>query len=97
MGARKTTLGRDAARLLRRPFVDVDEAIAAEHGPIPELFATQGEAAFREVEARFVREALARPEPTVIAVGGGAVETPGLLRDDRATVVHLPVDVESGW
>ena len=97
MGARKTTLGRDAARLLRRPFVDVDEAIAAEHGPIPELFATQGEAAFREVEARFVREALARPEPTVIAVGGGAVETPGLLRDDRATVVHLPVDVETAW
>jgi 3-dehydroquinate synthetase/shikimate kinase len=97
MGARKTTLGRDAARLLVRPFVDVDEAIAGEHGPIPELFATQGEAAFREMEARFVREALARPEPTVIAVGGGAVETPGLLRDDRATVVHLPVDVETAW
>jgi shikimate kinase / 3-dehydroquinate synthase len=97
MGARKTTLGRDAARVLRRPFVDVDEAIAAEHGPIPELFATQGEAAFREVEARFVRDALGRPEPTVIAVGGGAVETSGLLRDDRATVVHLPVDVETAW
>jgi shikimate kinase/3-dehydroquinate synthase len=97
MGARKTTLGRDSARLLGRPFVDVDEAIAAEHGPIPELFATQGEAAFREMEARFVREALARLEPTVIAVGGGAVETPGLLRDDRGTVVHLPVDVETAW
>src|SRR5207302_6726684 len=40
---------------------------------------------------------LARPEPTVIAVGGGAVETPGLLHDDRATVVHLPVDVEAAW
>jgi shikimate kinase / 3-dehydroquinate synthase len=97
MGARKTTLGRDAARVLGRPFVDVDEAIAAEHGPIAELFAAQGEAAFREIEARFVREALARPEPTVIAVGGGAVETPGVLRDGRATVVHLPVDVEIAW
>jgi shikimate kinase/3-dehydroquinate synthase len=97
MGARKTTLGRDVARELRRPFADVDEAIAAEHGPIHELFATQGEAAFREIEARFVRDALARPEPTVIAVGGGAVETPGLLKDERATVVHLPVDVETAW
>jgi len=97
MGARKTTLGRDVARVLARPFVDVDEAIAAEHGPIPELFATHGEAAFREIEARFVRETLAQPEPTVIAVGGGAVETPGLLHDGGATVVHLPIDVETAW
>ena len=97
MGARKTTLGRDVARVLARPFVDVDEAIAAEHGSIAQLFATQGEAAFREIEARFVREALSSPEPTVIAVGGGAVETPGVLDDERATVVHLPVDVETAW
>jgi shikimate kinase / 3-dehydroquinate synthase len=97
MGARKTTLGGDVARLLRRPFVDVDRAIAAEHGPIHELFAAQGEAAFREIEARVVREALARPEPAVIAVGGGAVETKGLVQDERATVVHLPVDVETAW
>jgi shikimate kinase/3-dehydroquinate synthase len=97
MGARKTTLGREVAAVLRRPFVDVDEAIAAERGPIPELFATQGETAFREVEARFVREALARPDTAVIAVGGGAVETPGLLDDERATVAHLPVDVETAW
>ena len=39
MGAGKTTRGWDVARLLGRPFVDVDEAIAAAHGPIPELFA----------------------------------------------------------
>jgi 3-dehydroquinate synthetase len=83
--------------MLGRPFVDVDEAIAAEHGPIAELFTARGEAAFREIEARLVRDTLARPEPAVIAVGGGAVETPGLLHDERATVVHLPVDVETAW
>jgi shikimate kinase / 3-dehydroquinate synthase len=97
MGARKTTLGREASRALGRPFVDVDEAVARDHGPISELFATQGEAAFREIEARYVREALGRPEPTVIAVGGGAVETPGLLHGEGAIVVHLPVDVETAW
>jgi 3-dehydroquinate synthetase len=97
MGARKTTLGRDAARVLGRPFVDVDEVIAAEHGPIADIFTARGEVAFRELEARFVREALARPEPTVVAVGGGAVETPDLVDDERATVVHLPVDVETAW
>ena len=97
MGARKTTLGRDVARALRRPFVDVDAAIAEEHGPIHELFAAQGESAFREIEARIVRDTLARPEPTVIAVGGGAVETPDLLEHERAIVVHLPVEVETAW
>ena len=97
MGARKTTLGGDVARTLGRPFVDVDRAIAAEHGPIEKLFATQGEAAFREVEARVVKDALAHPEPAVIAVGGGVVETRGLFDDDRATIVHLPVDVETAW
>jgi 3-dehydroquinate synthetase len=97
MGARKTTLGKEVARLLRRPFVDVDDAIAAEHGPIRQLFATQGEASFRELEARFVRDAFARREPTVIAAGGGAVETDALFDDERATVVHLLVDVETAW
>ncbi len=97
MGAGKTTRGWDVARLLGRPFVDVDEAIAASHGPIPELFETDGEAAFRALETRFVKEALARSQPTVIAVGGGAVETPDLLDDDRAIVVHLQIDVETAW
>jgi 3-dehydroquinate synthetase len=97
MGAGKTTRGWDVGRLLGRPFVDVDEAIAAAHGPIPELFATRGEAAFRDLEARFVREALARHEPTVIAVGGGAVETLDLVRDDRAVVVQLHIDVDTAW
>ncbi len=97
MGAGKSTLGREVARRIGRPFLDVDEAVAQEHGPIWELFATQGEAAFRELEARFVRDALAQPQPAVIAVGGGAVETRDLLRDPRATVVHLAVDVETAW
>jgi len=97
MGAGKTTVGEQVAHRLGRRFVDVDEAIAQVHGPISELFATQGEPAFRDVEARFVREVLARPEPAVIALGGGAVETSCLLPDDRAIVVHLPVDVETAW
>jgi shikimate kinase/3-dehydroquinate synthase len=97
MGAGKTTVGEWSAHRLGRPFVDVDEAIALEHGPISELFDTHGEAAFREIEARFVRGALERPEPGVIALGGGAVETPGLLPDERAIVVHLPVDLDTAW
>jgi shikimate kinase / 3-dehydroquinate synthase len=97
MGAGKTSVGREVAHRIGRPFVDVDAAIAEVHGPIADIFDTHGEAAFREIEARFVREVLANAEPAVIAVGGGAVETPGLLPHERAIVVHLPVDVETAW
>ena len=97
MGAGKTTVGTDVAQRIGRPFVDVDETIAEAHGPIHDLFDRKGETAFREIEARFVREALAHSEPAVIALGGGAVETPGLLPHGHATVVHLLVDVETAW
>jgi shikimate kinase/3-dehydroquinate synthase len=97
MGAGKSTLGRQVAARLGRPFEDVDEAVERAEGPIWQLFEERGEAAFRELEARFVREALVRREPAVIAVGGGAVETRDLLRDERAFVVHLDADVDTCW
>ena len=97
MGAGKTTLGREASERLGRSFLDVDEEVERSEGAILELFAKQGEAAFRAVEARFTREALARAEPTVIVVGGGAVETRGLLEGADAVIVHLDVDVDTAW
>ncbi len=97
MGAGKSTVGAQVARRLGRPFYDIDEEIEAAHGPIWDLFAEQGETAFRELEARFARERCSAPEPSVIALGGGAVETPGLLADLRVVTVHLDVDVDSAW
>ncbi|MEX2211640.1 MAG: shikimate kinase, partial [Gaiellaceae bacterium] len=99
MGARKTTLGRDAARLLGRPFVDLDAAIQQHSGStIAELF-ERGEGAFREIEERVAGEVLASPVPAVIALGGGAVlseATRALLRE-RALTVLLDVDVDTAW
>ena len=97
MGAGKSTVGAETAERLRRPFLDVDREVEATHGPIWELFAKEGEAAFRELEARFLREACASGEPSVIAVGGGAVETHGLLGDLDVLTVVLDVDVETAW
>jgi 3-dehydroquinate synthetase/shikimate kinase len=97
MGAGKTTLGREAARRLGRPFYDVDDEIERAHGPIWELFAQQGESAFREIEARFARETFARPEPSVVALGGGAVETRTILDGADVHVVHVDVDVDTAW
>src|SRR3954468_4745463 len=97
MGAGKSTVGADVARRLGRPFYDIDNEIEAAHGPIGELFAEQGEPAFRELEARFARERCSAPEPSVVALGGGAVETRNLLEDLPVVTVHLDVDVDTAW
>jgi shikimate kinase / 3-dehydroquinate synthase len=98
MGAGKSTLGAEVALRIGRPFVDLDDEIERHHGPIEELFARDGEAAFRELEARVFRDLLTRARPAVIALGGGAVETSGLLETlGDALVVHLDVDAETAW
>ena len=97
MGAGKTTLGEEAARRLGRRFRDVDVELERDHGPIAELFDTRGEAAFRELEADAVVRACSGGEPSVVALGGGAVETPGLVEGLDALVVHVEVDVETAW
>ena len=73
MGSGKSTLGRGLAAWLGLAFVDVDARIVAAAGcDIPTLFATEGEASFRQRETLALVEALAG-EAAVIATGGGAV------------------------
>jgi shikimate kinase/3-dehydroquinate synthase len=97
MGAGKTRLGRELARLTQRPFVDTDAEIERRFGPIPQLF-ERGEAEFRRLEEQVVAEALAGPT-AVIALGGGAVlsETTQERLDRNAFVVWVPVDVDTAW
>jgi len=97
MGAGKSTVGRQVALQLGRPFHDVDDEVERAEGPIWELFEQKGEAAFREVEARFTRDAAKRREPSVIAIGGGAVETRDLLEELDVLTVYLDVDVDTAW
>ena len=96
MGTGKTTVGRIVAARLGYEFVDSDEIIEAEHGPIPDLFAAHGEARFRELEREVARDLAAR-RGLVIATGGG------LMLDDRnvtalaasGAVVCLTADVDT--
>ena len=75
-GCGKSTVGRALARTLSRPLADLDEEIAARAGmSIPEIFAGQGEEAFRRLEHQVLLEA-ARKSGTVIACGGGIVTRP---------------------
>jgi shikimate kinase / 3-dehydroquinate synthase len=95
MGAGKSTLGREVAARLHRLFLDVDELIEQREGSIKKLFER---GVFREVEERVVLDALLMP-PGVIALGGGAVETPAIRKAlrERATTVLIEVDVETAW
>lgn len=99
MGAGKSTVGARVARLAERPFVDTDAEIERRHGPIPALFEERGEPEFRRLEEALVTEALARDEPAVVALGGGAIlsETTRALLRRRAFVVRLAVDVDTAW
>ncbi len=69
MGTGKTTVGRILADRLGREFVDTDEVIESRAGPIPEIFAQQGEPGFRELERSVARE-LAGRTGLVISTGG---------------------------
>jgi shikimate kinase/3-dehydroquinate synthase len=101
MGAGKTTIGEQVARKLGRYFRDVDREIEADvEMSIAQMFELWGEAEFRRTEEHWTSHALEyAEEPTVIALGGGAVMRPRtreLLRD-HAMTVWIDVDVETAW
>ena len=90
MGSGKTTVGRRAAKVLGRPFVDADEAFIPRYGrTVAEVFAADGEAAFRRLEAELLAELLDVAEPLVVACGGGVVTTEGNRRRLCQPDVHV--------
>jgi shikimate kinase len=76
MGSGKTTVGHLVAEKLAWPFVDTDALVIEEAGlSIPDIFAKEGEAGFRERESAVLAR-LATAPPRVIATGGGIVTQP---------------------
>jgi shikimate kinase len=92
MGVGKSSVGRRLALRLGRQFLDTDKIVEEEAGcTVAEIFAAEGEAGFRALEAAAVRTALESQPYAVIAFGGGAVLDPiarGLARQ-LALVVWL--------
>ena len=75
-GCGKSTLGRLIAKELGREFVDCDAEIVKAAGcPIPEIFATGGESAFRAIETEVLAK-LSKQSSLVIATGGGVITRP---------------------
>lgn len=81
MATGKTTVGRLLAERLGYAFVDTDAVIVERHGPIPQIFATQGEDAFRRIEREVAAE--------LAGQGGLVIATGGRLMLDEANVATL--------
>jgi shikimate kinase len=92
-GSGKSTVGPLVAAQLDTHFSDVDRVIERATGlTVADLFAEEGEPAFRERERRAVLDALVLP-PHVLAPGGGWAAQPGNLEEtaDRVLTVYLRV------
>lgn len=75
-GSGKSTVGKILSRMLCMPLVDTDALVEQTAGKtIPELFAQEGESAFRDRETAAARQA-AELDNTVIATGGGIILRP---------------------
>ncbi len=91
MGAGKTTIGRQIARVLQFDFFDSDKEIEERTGvSIPLIFELEGEEGFRRRERDMISE-LTKKTHIVLATGGGAV----LHKDNQnalkcsGTIVYL--------
>lgn len=89
MGCGKSSVGRELATLLSCSFIDLDSKIEEAQGrSIPEIFSTEGEAGFRQIERDTLKEVICsgsglaktgKPEGkslAVLSLGGGTLTTP---------------------
>lgn len=99
MGCGKTTVGKHLAKLGSSIFLDTDERIEERQGrTIKDIFATDGESAFRDMETEYLKELLRfRKEGLVISTGGGMPlrEENRMLLGQLGFVVYLKVQPET--
>ena len=94
MGGGKTTVGRLLADALGCPFMDLDDLIVKKAGKsIPDIFAQDGEPAFRQLEAQVLRKTVEKyaESTAVLALGGGAVLAPAsaALLHEKTVCIYL--------
>jgi shikimate kinase len=100
MGAGKSSVGQALAARLDWHFVDLDDQIQQRVGrSVAEIFAEYGEARFRELERRLLREVLrgSAAAATVLSLGGGAFidnTNRRLLRENEIRTVFLDAPAE---
>ncbi len=96
MGAGKTTIGRQLAKSLNKPFYDSDKAIEDQTGvSIPTIFEYEGEEGFR-LREQTVIEQLTELNGIVMATGGGAIikEQNRMALQQNGFVVYLQCSID---
>lgn len=96
MGVGKTTIGKQLAKALQRPFYDSDKVIEDSMGvDIPTIFSYEGEAGFRLREQTVIQQLTALPG-IVMATGGGSVIMPenreALKTSGFVVYLHCSID-----
>ena len=99
-GSGKTTVGKVLADFLGCPFYDLDDLVVKKAGKtIPEIFAQDGEPAFRQLEARLLRQTVEKygENTAVLSLGGGAVTTPAsaTLLNEKTVCIYLRATLET--
>lgn len=99
MASGKTTISKQVAKKLSRPFYDLDEEVEKRSGmTIPEIFEKIGEDGFREYEKNTLKEIIAeRPRNSIISLGGGTVirkETVEIIKKNGMILV-LEADIDT--
>ena len=99
MASGKSTVGPVLAAKLNRAFIDLDPLIEARAGcTVAELFASEGEERFREIEMETLRQ-VTLGEPAAIAPGGGAIKRSENreLMAQRGITIWLDAPFELCW
>ena len=109
MGCGKSSVGRKLSELLSCAFIDLDSVIEEAAGrKIPEIFATDGEAAFRKMELQTLQKLLAANSRVsgmmadekvnlILSLGGGTVMTPECAEavNEQTLCVYLRASVDT--
>ena len=92
-GSGKSTVGRQLARRLGLPFIDMDQRLEQRLGcSISSFFEQHGEQAFRDHETALLAELAAESGDMVLSTGGGVVlraENRAALRSGFSHVMYL--------
>ena len=100
LGVDQHGLGRDLAALSGLPLIEVDRWIEHEAGQsLIALVQTQDIEALRQLEDRFLAQALATRPPGIVVLGDGALIKEANLRQvlDKATLVYLKLSLASTY
>ena len=100
MGSGKTTVGKVLADFLGCPFMDLDDLVVKKAGKsIPDIFAQDGEPAFRQLEAQVLRKTVDKyaESTAVLALGGGAVLAPAsaALLHEKTVCIYLRATLDT--